>query len=304
MLYIEAVACDPYDIGRLRRFRSALDRLDPAASPCIEFVGGATPGPGASAVGVLAGSFNPPTIAHLAFAESARAAAALDCVIFLLSKRTVDKEAVTGLGLEDRLLVLSAIVETRPWAAVAVANRGLYVEEAEALARTLPAGTALWFLVGSDKVLQIFDPRYYHDREAALATLFGRAGLLAAGRGPSGANEIRILLVRPENRPYQDRVRLLDLPAAVTDISSTAVREALARGEGIEGLVPAEVRALIAETGAFSPAGAEGPADLGSRYEARLSALEHLLARPMDQADEHAFRRLTKLTPPESPTRP
>ncbi len=288
MLYIDAVACDPYDIDRLRRFRSALDRLDPAAAPCIEFVAGAALGPKVSAVGVLAGSFNPPTIAHLALAESARAAAALDRIVFLLSKRTVDKEAVTGLGLEDRLLLVSALIESRPWAGIAVTNRGLYVEEAEALARTLPAGTGLWFLVGSDKVLQIFDPRYYQDRQAALAALFERAGLLAAGRGASGADEIRTLLGRPENRPYRDRIRLLDVPPAIADVSSTGVREALARGEEAAGLVPPEVIGFLAETGAFFSSATEGR----PRYDARLSVLAYLFDNPREPVDERTFRRL------------
>lgn len=283
-----AVACDPYDIDRLRRFRSALDRLEPAAVARVELIAGSAPGPGTSAVGVLAGAFNPPTRAHLAFAERARAAAGLDRLIFLLSKRTVDKEAVTGLGLEDRLLLLSALIEPRPWAALAVTNRGLYVEEAEALARTLPAGTALWFLVGSDKVLQIFDARYYRDREAALAALFERAGLLAAGRGASGGDAIRRLLDRPENRPYRERVRLLDLPPAVADVSSTGVREALAKGEGIRGLVPSDVEAFLTDTGAFAPALKRE----GARYDARLSALTLIFRDPHERVDERAFRRL------------
>jgi nicotinic acid mononucleotide adenylyltransferase len=288
---------DPYDIGRLRRFRSALDRLDPAGPPRAEVVAGSGPPPGAPAVGILAGSFNPPTVAHVDLAEIARPAARLDRVAFLLSKRTLDKERITGLALEDRLLLLSWLVEPRPWAAVALTNRGLYVDQAVAMAEALPAGTVLWFLVGSDKVLQIFDPRYYPDREAALAALFERAGLLAAGRGAAGAAEIDALLDRPENRPYRDRVRLVELPAAMSAISSTEVRQACARGEDIGTLVPREVATFLAETGAFAGEHATTATGAAPRYAARRRALGHLLAHPDQAADGEVFRRLVEEAP-------
>ena len=60
---------------------------------------------------LLAGSYNPPTMAHLALAAAAAATGLADEVTLTISKVTVDKEAVTRATLLDRLLVLCLLLE-------------------------------------------------------------------------------------------------------------------------------------------------------------------------------------------------
>src|SRR5439155_697733 len=62
-------------------------------------------------------------------------------------------------------------------------NRGLYAEQALAIREAWPALEELTFVVGMDKVAQIFDRRYYDDFESSLAALFRYSRLLVAARG-------------------------------------------------------------------------------------------------------------------------
>jgi nicotinamide-nucleotide adenylyltransferase len=192
----------------------------------------------AGRVGLLPGSFNPPTDAHLALAAAGRAAG-LDSVVYLLAKRTVDKERLTGLRLEERLALLGDLA--RPSGdAVAFVNRGLYVDQARAIRGALPEATELVFLVGHDKIVQIFDRRYYTDRDAALRELFALSSFLVAPRAEAGADQLRDLLAEPANRPFADRVRPLPLAERYRDVSSTRARA------GQQSELPAIVRAYLA----------------------------------------------------------
>ena len=68
--------------------------------------------------------------------------------------------------------MLAMLAKTRSNVGVVLCNRGLYVEQAEALRqRILAPGQELVFVVGFDKIQQIVDPRYYADRDASLNRL-------------------------------------------------------------------------------------------------------------------------------------
>jgi nicotinamide-nucleotide adenylyltransferase len=189
-------------------------------------------------VGLLPGSFNPPTNAHVALAAAGRAAG-LACVYFVLAQRTVDKEQVTGIPLADRLALLSRLGE-----GVATVERGLYVDIATEMRGVLP-GAELVFLVGHDKIVQVFDPKYYQDRDAALDELFGLASFLVAPRGDADEDELGELLARPENRQWAERVAPLPFDERHRDASSTRVR----RGESRD--VPPAVAAYLARANPF-----------------------------------------------------
>jgi nicotinic acid mononucleotide adenylyltransferase len=222
-------------------------------------------------VGVLPGSFDPLTTAHAALAAAALRQGAVDCLLFLLSVQVIDKPDLAAAALADRALVLLRYAARRPRYGLAAANRGLYVEEALALSPLLPPGATLWFVVGHDKIVQIFDPAYYADRDAALRRLFGHASFLVAPRAGQGAEDLDALLARPENVPFRAQVRSLPLAPAYRDQSATAVRTRLAAGEPLGALVPAATARFVADTGCYRPAGAGG-------YAARRAALA--TARP------------------------
>jgi nicotinic acid mononucleotide adenylyltransferase len=241
-----------YDLHRLFAFRDALETLNLAAPPTTHVFYPENVSL-FRRVGILCGSFNPLTLAHTELAEQAQKTYRLDCVFFTLAKVTVDKEQVTGLGLEDRLLLLSLYAERHDSVGVALVNRGLYVDQAQAFRSLLGMQVELQFIVGMDKLVQILDPKYYRDRAAALQQLFTLSSLIVANRGDMAETEFEQLLDRPENRAYRPCIRFCPLPSGLADVSATAVRQALAVGESITSRVPTESAEFLHETCAFAP---------------------------------------------------
>ena len=134
--------------------------------------------------------------------------------------------------------MLAMLAETRSNVGVVLCNRGLYVEQAEALRRkTVPPGQELVFVVGFDKIQQILDPRYYTDREASLNRLFSLARFLVAERDAHGSQALEALLSEPANRAYRGRIaELTTLPGDHDPaLSSTSVRTAQAEGRRQSG---------------------------------------------------------------------
>jgi nicotinic acid mononucleotide adenylyltransferase len=268
-----------------------LRSLDPAGPPRAVAVCGPALDAARRLV-ALPGSFNPPHRAHLALLAAAVRGWQADAAAYVLAARTVDKEQVSGLLLEDRLWLLCRLAgagmpdppeDQREQgevagvgASVVAANRGLYFEQAIALQRACPRLEALAFVVGYDKIVQIFDPRYYNNRDAALDALFSRASFLVAPRDDATPADLAALLAEPANRQYAGRVRRLALPAALAGISSSQVRSAAgasAAGDTAAAAplsappndaVPELVATFLRETGCYLP---------GGPYAARGAAL-------------------------------
>ncbi len=277
-------ASDFYDLERLFRFREILERLDPDDPPGAVLIDSSR-GFGSTRVGILSGSFNPPTLAHIELARRAKQYFKIDHILFTVGRVIIDKERVEGLSLEDRLLLLSLIAEEEGSASVAAVNRGLYFEHAQAFRSLLRTQSRIFFIVGMDKVIQIFDPSYYQDRDAALKILFTEAQLIAAGRHPWRKEELGKLLDREENRPYQDRVYSLTLPEDVRGVSSSELRTVIAKGDSIRDQLPEVVERFIAESGAYRPG-----------YDHRTLLLNYLYGVREGGKKDIDFQALVELT--------
>ena len=151
-------------------------------------------------VGCYPGSFDPPTIAHLAVAEAAVRQGGLDRVDLVLARRTLGKDHLDEASVDRRIAVLEAVAAGRPWLGVVVTDARLIVDQA--------AGYDV-VVMGADKWAQVTDPAWYGDsvpaRDAAVARL------------PS-------VLVAPRAGDHPSGVELLVLPPHLADVSSTAVR--------------------------------------------------------------------------------
>jgi len=228
-------------------------------------------------VGLLAGSFNPLTTAHVALAETARSTAGLDTLVWTCALVTVDKERVTRATLADRLAQLLAYVRGAPGSALMLVNRGLYVDQALLTHRLAAAPVEIVIIIGFDKVVQILDPRYYTDRDAALRELFAAARLLVAPRGRDGPEHLGALLERSENRRYATHIAYLDVPPAFAGDSSTEARRLAASGAtgvaALHDLLPPEGFALAFETSAYATPGSGGRGDAYAWRERWLCAL-------------------------------
>ncbi|MDP6560068.1 MAG: hypothetical protein QF619_08130 [Candidatus Binatia bacterium] len=279
---------DFYDLKRLFHVRDVLQGLDPAHLPRAIAMGEGLPS-ASTRIGFLSGSFNPPTLAHVELALQAKKSLHLDRLIFVISKVTVDKERVEGLLLEDRLLLLSLLAENLEGTSVVLVNRGLYFEQTSAYRSLLGNRAKIYLIVGLDKVMQIFDPHYYEDRDAALKTLFAEAQMIAAGRGHWEGGDLERLLTRTENQVFQDRVYPLELSEGVREISSSALRAIIAAGKSFEDQLPELVQRVLTEIGAYRP-----------RYEYRQLLLD-LLYRVREWAEKECdFRALDGVAGEES----
>ncbi len=289
-----------YDLGRLFSLHEAVTGLDPSGPPQVRVISSQPTQP-YRRVGILCGSFNPLTLAHSQLAEQVCQTWQLDQVFLSLATLTVDKEQVTGLGLEDRLVLLCLYAAGRPAISVALANRGLYIEQARAFRRLLGADTEMCFLTGMDKLVQILDPRYYQDREAALHELFELACLIVANRGELDQAAFHQLLAQPENQSFGPAVHFFPLAAATSplkELSATAVRDAMAAGRSIGEQVPAETAHYLNETCAYQPAALRA-GETVEAYAIRLALLRLLYrARPWAQLD---FQRLMRTALATSP---
>lgn len=170
---------------------------------------------------VFPGSFDPPTVAHIAMARTACRQPGLASVEFVVSTAALGKEAPARPSLADRF----AVVER------AAADAGFTARLTEAqlvvdIARGYDAA-----IVGADKYWQLHDERFYDSpahRDAALAAL------------PP------LLVVPRAGQPPPTGVHVLDIGPDLMAVSSTAARR------GARHLMAPAAAAFDAATGAWS----------------------------------------------------
>ncbi len=138
-------------------------------------------------VGCYPGSFDPPTVAHLAVAEAAVAAAELDRVDLVLSVDALGKGHLGPESVEARAEVLRRVAATRPWLGVAVTEQRLIADIAQGYDAVI---------MGADKWRQVIDPAWYGDdpaaRDAAVARLPRVLVAPRAGDRPEGVDLLAV----------------------------------------------------------------------------------------------------------------
>jgi cytidyltransferase-like protein len=229
---------DPAGARDAAGIAALLEELRSAERPTLLVLGEPPPRP--ASVALLSGSFDPPTAGHLALAEAVRAEA--DLVLLVYSARTLPKDpgAPPPLLPEGvRVEAARALAEGRPWLRAALCSHGLLADQARAAAERFP-GARLLLAMGSDKALQLLDPRWYEDRDRTLAELFALAEVRYAVRaGDEG--RVEAALAEPGNARWRGRFRRLQLAPAAAAVSSRVVREALREGRPVGRWVPPEV---------------------------------------------------------------
>jgi phosphopantetheine adenylyltransferase len=139
--------------------------------------------------GVYPGSFNPPTLAHLAIAAAARDRHRLDRIDLAVSRVALGKEALARPTLEDRLDVLRADIADHDWLALVLTDDALVVD----IARGYDV-----VVMGADKWAQVRDEAWYDsptERDRALAEL---PTVAIAPRPPHQVPAAQLLAVAPE----------------------------------------------------------------------------------------------------------
>jgi nicotinate-nucleotide adenylyltransferase len=182
-------------------------------------------------LGVLPGGFNPPTIAHLALAEAARSH--VDEVLCVLPRAFPHKEYF-GATIEQRIAMLESLHLAIP-RSIAISEQGLFIDIAQECRAEFGPEVELCFLCGRDAADRILTWDY--GRPGVVERMLQEFELLVASRGGE--------FQPPAN--FRHRIHALDMPAGHDLISSTEVRERIARGETWEHLVPQRIVERVRE---------------------------------------------------------
>jgi nicotinate-nucleotide adenylyltransferase len=184
--------------------------------------------PGApSHIGILAGAFNPVTVAHAALARAALAR--VDQVVFVLPREFPHKEYF-GPGLEARAALLLALAAGSACYSVACADGGLFIEIARECRAAYGGSVRVSMLCGRDAAERIVDWDY--GEPGAIERMLAEFSLLVAAR-------------RGEYSPppsLAHAIRRLELDGEFDHVSASEVRRRIAAGMPWEHLVPAAVR--------------------------------------------------------------
>jgi len=184
-----------------------------------------------SRLGILPGTFNPITIAHVGLARAALGA--VDEVVFVLPRRFPHKP-YEGASFEDRIAMLAeALAGESRFSIAASGGTGLFCEIAAECRAAYGPGTRLLVLCGRDAAERIVNWDY--GETGAIRRMLGEFGLLVAARGGE-------YVPPPELR---SAVLPLPLAGAYESVSATEVRRRIAAGEDWETLVPPPVRERV-----------------------------------------------------------
>jgi nicotinic acid mononucleotide adenylyltransferase/predicted RNA-binding protein with PIN domain len=149
---------------------------------------------------VYPGSFDPPTIAHVAIAEAAVRAAGLDQLDLAISRVALGKDAAGRRPLDARLAAVRRLAISRPWLQVVVTDAQLITD--------IAAGYDV-VVMGADKWAQVRDPVWYGGDQAARDDALAR---------------LPRVLVAPRPGFAVVEAEILEVPEDLGAVSSTAAR--------------------------------------------------------------------------------
>ena len=182
-------------------------------------------------VGILAGSFNPPTIAHLELALAA--SRIVDLVLFVVPRVYPHKD-YSGATLEQRVEMLEAAGPAISHA-IASTAQGLFIDIARECREHYGALVQLSFICGRDAAERIL--HWDYGRAGVVEEMLGEFELLVAPRGGHFSPPLE----------YRHRIHALQVRGGYEEVSSTEVRDRVARGEPWEHLVPEKIRERVRE---------------------------------------------------------
>lgn len=182
---------------------------------------------------IFGGTFDPIHNAHLGLARAALSHFRLDRVLFVPAAHPPHKGGVTEAPFDDRVRMAELAVADEPRFAVSRleegARRSYSIDTIEKVRASLAPADELFFLIGADAFAEI--QTWHRWQDVARQVVF-----LVVGR-PGYSFAI------PEN------VRAEQLDSPQLDVSSSATRQLLQRGEPAE--VPPRVLDYIAQHGLY-----------------------------------------------------
>ncbi len=192
------------------------------------------------------GAFNPPTLAHLDLAKFALDETGREEAVFVPSKAAYirgDQGKDYAYTDEQRLAMLLAAAENRPW--MRVSDWEIRQETQPRTYVTLCAlreqGIQAALLMGSDKLKELSTGWLYVEEIAR------EFGIVCLTRGQDDCRDT--IQADPLLRRLKDHIQVLETPENLRDVSSTAVRQRVARiralEEEIKAMTPEEILPLL-----------------------------------------------------------
>lgn len=190
-------------------------------------------------VGILGGTFNPIHMAHLIIAEIALEEAGLDEVLFIPSGCSYLKDASDILPAKDRIRMTGLAIEDNSHFALSTIeiDRGgnsYTCDTLEELKRSYP-DQEYYLIMGADN---LFTMEEWKNPEV----IFRDAKILAAVRGSKKPAEMEEKISELKEK-YNADITLLHV--SHVDISSSMIREKIAKGRSVRYMLPEKVREYI-----------------------------------------------------------
>ena len=187
-----------------------------------------------SRVGILGGSFDPPHNGHLMIAREAGERAGLDNVLFVPAGEQWLKEGTDVAPATHRLAMTSLLAASDASFAVSdmeiIRSGPTYtVDTLRALRKASPPDTEYFFILGEDSVADL--PRWHRPEElVTLCRFIAMPRATGSGRPDLSAAYDAIPGLREKVTVLEDASRM--------DVSSSGVRQLLAAGAELRGIVP------------------------------------------------------------------
>ncbi len=190
-------------------------------------------------IGIYGGTFNPPHLGHLAAARTAVDALGLDRLIIIPAAIPPHKQLPQStpapehrLAMVEKMADALLLPETVKVSSLELDRPGKsYTSDTLEEIRAQHPGAELWLLMGTDMFLTL---HRWHEPERILEL----AGVCAFGRTEQDGEELFAPQREHLRKAYPGaKITTITLPGLV-DVSSTRLRELLARGEGGEYLPP------------------------------------------------------------------
>jgi nicotinate-nucleotide adenylyltransferase len=212
--------------------------------------------------GILGGTFDPVHEGHVAAAEAACAALALDRVLLIPSHLPPHRPAQPRASAFHRFAMVSLAVVPYPhFQASDIELEGPGPSYTADTLRRLHEGgceaSQLFFILGTDAFAEIAT---WHEYPAVLDlahfAVISRAGQslgILRKRLPDLAPRMRVVAEPPFETARRPSRAIWLIESATPDVSSTGIRERAARGLSLAGLVAADVERHIGRHGLYQP---------------------------------------------------
>jgi nicotinate-nucleotide adenylyltransferase len=209
--------------------------------------------------GILGGTFNPIHLAHLRIAEEVQQACQLDRVLFIPAAEPPHKNIAGQIPFEHRLAMVKAAIKGYPKFQVSDletqrSGKSFSVDTLDILRQQDPSAE-LYFIIGLDSYRDIASwkdfTRLFVQSHIVVTTRPGVIVKDPLAPLPVAIHKDFCYDIKAESIQHKTGNNLIFLNETHLDISSTQIRELLAKEQSISHLVPTVVADYIEEHGLY-----------------------------------------------------